>query len=681
MDAAMQYGWWTGLSEVEQGAVLDECIDDLDRAEGWIRRDATTLMLYLVCCGAGAVLRRPEPSSGDSDDGSETGCHSSHVPLWLNMARVTSLMIVRQAAIAPLVHCMKLAGDSILSPTCSPGVRAEASIDFRRHITLLYALILLHRYDPDLVAFLGEEGRDGRVLASVLLDYVDLFDQVPGKSLPVRKVTLLLWKVLLSWLGGDEALREKKRDVYVKSGKEPPPPHGSAAQRRQLKSTEAEIVVYRETICPKYMKGIDSDSLSKPIAEGWHILRRHMHVPVARLSPSSSETPSPATLLFDAINAQKGHAIVVMLKVLLAASPTVRNYCGSIDLISEVSSADPGVTYTAWSAHHADFVAANREVVSKAVAGIILLLLKHFRASNIEHAEQLRDMLVQSNCIVLLLKLLHLDVTHYVHDPGPPLSIDDFFGPGIGSPTLSTSAEMSQGNNTFSEGLSDSPPHNWRNYFTLVCFLRILQRITKRNPTNIKSLLQYKAPLLLKKLYENGVGLVRLYSLKLLKSQVRHLGRRWRQGNMHIITAVYKQVRPDLRDDWLTLDPLNNASAGSLVDCDSNLNENSYTPSQTQPLNSMYPPGDELIETFMETAPLVEQRCVLCSTPMVPCPTALMICDSCQQSTAAEAEQKMQAGAIIDPFHRKPKQAIKPQDEEDEDYGVDARSVLSIMGC
>lgn len=52
---------------------------------------------------------------------------------------------------------------------------------------------------------------------------------------------------------------------------------------------------------------------------------------------------------------------------------------------------------------------------------------------------------------------------------------------------------------------------------------------------------------------------LRLYTLKLFKSQVPYCGRKWRQSNMRVITAIYLHCRPELRDDWL---------AGSDVDAD-----------------------------------------------------------------------------------------------------------------
>lgn len=63
--------------------------------------------------------------------------------------------------------------------------------------------------------------------------------------------------------------------------------------------------------------------------------------------------------------------------------------------------------------------------------------------------------------------------------------------------------------------------------------------------------------------------MLQLHVLKLIKSQVPFCGRKWRQcemirgsdvlsdlipfsANMQVITAIYLNCRPDLRDEWLT---------------------------------------------------------------------------------------------------------------------------------
>jgi hypothetical protein len=42
-----------------------------------------------------------------------------------------------------------------------------------------------------------------------------------------------------------------------------------------------------------------------------------------------------------------------------------------------------------------------------------------------------------------------------------------------------------------------------------------------------------------------------LQVLKIIKAQIPHYGKKWKQQNMKIVTAIYLNCRPDLRDEWL----------------------------------------------------------------------------------------------------------------------------------
>jgi hypothetical protein len=100
---------------------------------------------------------------------------------------------------------------------------------------------------------------------------------------------------------------------------------------------------------------------------------------------------------------------------------------------------------------------------------------------------------------------------------------------------------------------------SWRNFFSCINFLRIMQKICKNKAHRNLLLVQYKSSNILKKSLKIPQSELRLYTLKLFKNQVPYCGRKWRQGNMRVITAVYLHCRPELRDDWL---------AGSDVDAE-----------------------------------------------------------------------------------------------------------------
>lgn len=114
---------------------------------------------------------------------------------------------------------------------------------------------------------------------------------------------------------------------------------------------------------------------------------------------------------------------------------------------------------------------------------------------------------------------------------------------------------------TSAEPTSDQPitEFSWRNFFSSINFLRVMQKICKNKAHRNLLLVQYKSSNILKKSLKIPQPELRLYTLKLFKSQVPYCGRKWRQGNMRVITSVYLHCRPELRDDWL---------AGSDVDAE-----------------------------------------------------------------------------------------------------------------
>ncbi|KAH0022524.1 hypothetical protein KCU80_g15669, partial [Aureobasidium melanogenum] len=94
--------------------------------------------------------------------------------------------------------------------------------------------------------------------------------------------------------------------------------------------------------------------------------------------------------------------------------------------------------------------------------------------------------------------------------------------------------------------------YSYRNTFTYINYLRVLQKITRRKAHRSLLLVSYKSSNVLKKSLRVPVDMMRYYTLKLFKTQVPYCGRKWRQSNMKIITAVWLSVPSELRDDWLS---------------------------------------------------------------------------------------------------------------------------------
>ncbi|KAI9885462.1 MAG: mitochondrial Homoaconitase [Watsoniomyces obsoletus] len=238
-----------------------------------------------------------------------------------------------------------------------------------------------------------------------------------------------------------------------------------------------------------------------------------------------------------------------------------------------------------------------REIEFKAVSGVLLLLLKWFKLSHILKFEYLAQLVLDSNYLPLMLKFFtHQDVDKSVASyidrselgffarceafakgpPGEDDDGDDACPPPIirrhreqvvpppvllQPPADSTDAPSKSLVDELGCAIPLSPitVFSWRNFFSTINFLRIMQKICKRKAHRNLLLVQYKSSNILRKALKVPQRELRLYTLKLFKNQVPYCGRKWRQTNMRVITAVYLYCRPELRDDWLT---------GSDVDAD-----------------------------------------------------------------------------------------------------------------
>ncbi|TGZ83126.1 N1221-domain-containing protein [Ascodesmis nigricans] len=233
----------------------------------------------------------------------------------------------------------------------------------------------------------------------------------------------------------------------------------------------------------------------------------------------------------------------------------------------------------------------NREIASKAVTGLLLMLLKWFRVSHILKFEYLTQLLLDSNYIPLLLKILnqqdvvahltaqsdHAERTYFricnLHSLHPrPLNTPGSSSPDSAcpppilrhpnqslnprdSPPPPPQESLPSNPDSFDGGANGIPEmitlFSWRNFFTSTNLMRILQKVVKNKAHRNLALVQYKSSLLLRKALKCPQRQLRLYTLKVFKGQVPYCGRKWRQSNMRVITSIYLHCRPELRDDWL----------------------------------------------------------------------------------------------------------------------------------
>ncbi|KAF2633530.1 N1221-domain-containing protein [Macroventuria anomochaeta] len=249
-----------------------------------------------------------------------------------------------------------------------------------------------------------------------------------------------------------------------------------------------------------------------------------------------------------------------------------------------------------------------QEVLDKAVTGTLMLILKWFKVSHILKFEYITQLLVDSSYVPLILKLLQLQEIEKIVNFKSEQEELNFFtfcrahSRNIPKEAINDNTEDKTDNDSNSDEAapppirlsrnestdsgveplplpsvpqppevdelgfptSDLPSEpitifSWRAFFTSINYVRIMQKICKNKAHRNLMLVSYKSSQFLRKSLKVPQPQLRLYTLKLFKNQVPYCGRKWRQSNMRVITAVYLHCRPELRDDWL---------AGSDVDAE-----------------------------------------------------------------------------------------------------------------
>lgn len=215
-------------------------------------------------------------------------------------------------------------------------------------------------------------------------------------------------------------------------------------------------------------------------------------------------------------------------------------------------------------------VTRHREITSKAVSAILLLVLKWFKVSHVMKFHHLGQHLLDTNCLLLILKMFGLQevsasvvskadspdnnffrycLVNFSKNPQPSRPEDNMPRPARHTEVKTV---ILPNGNKLDEEVEKVTEYSWRNFFATINFAKIMQKLSKGRSHRIWMLVQYKSSAVLKRVLRVMHPMLQLHVLKLIKSQVPFCGRKWRQTNMKVITSIYLNCRPDLRDEWLT---------------------------------------------------------------------------------------------------------------------------------
>lgn len=233
--------------------------------------------------------------------------------------------------------------------------------------------------------------------------------------------------------------------------------------------------------------------------------------------------------------------MIALLKILFASIPTSKNKTEVFNIMSELITEEENLNFLESLKYVID-VNRHKEIIIKAVSSILLIMLKHYKINHIYQFEYISQQLMLANCIPLILKFFNQNVLEYITSKNT-ITVIDFPACVIGE-----QAELT--NEILEMGWADTP-YCWRNLFSSINLLRILNKLIKWKEARIQALNFFKAYPILRKALLVRHSMMQLYVLKLIKMQVRHFGRQWRKTNIQIISIIYQKVRHRFTDDWV----------------------------------------------------------------------------------------------------------------------------------
>lgn len=430
---------------------------------------------------------------------------------------------------------------------------------------------------------------------------------------PIKRILLLIWKSILAMMGGIQELEEIKKQRREDVGLPPvfaevrpsrplilPTPaydprgevDGTITRINrgisQFSETDGDVSVsggkgldfrpkarnkdvegFIESCRSKYgcfemgEPGNDLAGLPEPIQESIQVLRQHIYTPLSDIQiseedrlkkeracsfgkdedslTSTTKRENPTEKLYKILLPNLPQYMIALLKVLLAAAPTSRTRNDSLNILVDVLPPEAPANIVESTQVTFD-INRHKEIIVKAISATLLLLLKHFKVNHIYQFEYMSQHLVFANCIPLVLKFFNQNMMQYI-------SARNNF-PSLNFPACVLIPHEGEMTMEVSESTTTNSGFCWRNLFSCINLVRILQKLTKWKHFRTVMLVVFRSAPILKRALKVRHPMMQLYILKLLKVQTKYLGRNWRRSNMKTISAIYRRVRHHLHDDW-----------------------------------------------------------------------------------------------------------------------------------
>ncbi|XP_061770527.1 striatin-interacting protein 1 homolog isoform X3 [Nerophis ophidion] len=285
------------------------------------------------------------------------------------------------------------------------------------------------------------------------------------------------------------------RDVIIQPPP-PPPPLRPPTERVNFpkglpwapKVREKDIEHFLETSRNKFIGftlGNDTETLvglPRPIHESVKTLKQHKYISIAEVQMKREEElqqcplslgeedvdETPAETMYLGMLPNLSQYVIALLKLLLAAAPTSKAKTDSINILADVLPEEMPITVLQSMKLGID-VNRHKEIIVKAISALLLLLLKHFKLNHIYQFEIVSQHLVFANCIPLILKFFNQNIMSYISAKNS-ICVLDFPHCAVHEMPELTAESLEAG---------DSNQFCWRNLFSCINLLRILNKLTK----------------------------------------------------------------------------------------------------------------------------------------------------------------------------------------------------------
>jgi hypothetical protein len=214
-------------------------------------------------------------------------------------------------------------------------------------------------------------------------------------------------------------------------------------------------------------------------------------------------------------------------------------------------------------------------LIAKSAALLILVLMKQFKACHVYQFENLCKTMLDANGMLLYLKILNQDFEKALKTRSEirlfNLSEQCRLSDGelrdskrLEADLLLTSSSNSAANDDVTAGdveldstgasggggnVHAGNPFEVINmviYQSHVNYMRILQKIVKNKEHRISQMIQLKSVIVLRKILKFDDSMIQRYALKLIKTQVPFMGRKFRLSNMPVFSGFFAHARPEL---------------------------------------------------------------------------------------------------------------------------------------